>query len=76
MGLALALQRLDLIEMLYESSASSPQASSSAAKGPDESLLRYVLNEAVGGASGNEAWTPEFRQSVNHIPYRRLERMS
>lgn len=65
MGLALALQRLDLIEMLYETSAAPSGSSSSANSGRDESLLRYVLNEAVGGASGNEAWTPEFRQSVS-----------
>ncbi|KAK4689650.1 26S proteasome regulatory subunit N2, partial [Tremellales sp. Uapishka_1] len=67
-GLALSLRRLDLIEMLFVTSRVQPQASSSSkpSKGPlhDEALLRYILGEVVGGASGNDAWPVSFRSSL------------
>ena len=70
MGLALSLRRLDLIEMIFLSSRAPPSASSSAPSRPthDESLLRYVLNEVVSGASGNEVLPSEFRASVSLTP--------
>lgn len=68
MGLALSLRRLDLVEELYLSSQAPSQGSSkSAGTEHDESLLRYVLSEIVSGASGNEAWSVEFRQRVSYL---------
>nr|ODN99779.1 26S proteasome regulatory subunit N2 [Cryptococcus depauperatus CBS 7855] len=63
MGLALSLQRLDLIEMIYLSSRAPTQAISTRSERVvhDEGLLRYVLAEVVSGASGNEAWSEDFR---------------
>ncbi|TYJ57313.1 hypothetical protein B9479_002046 [Cryptococcus floricola] len=74
MGLALSLRRLDLIEMIYVSSRSSSQSSSSKAERVvhDESLLKYVLAEVVSGASGNEAWTEEFRDGLFNLLRRLL----
>ncbi|WVQ77147.1 hypothetical protein IAR50_006830 [Cryptococcus sp. DSM 104548] len=69
MGLALSLRRLDLIEMIYVSSRASSQSSSSKSERVvhDESLLKYVLAEVVSGASGNEAWTEEFRDGLFNL---------
>lgn len=65
MGLALSLRRLDLIEMLYLSSRGPASSSKTTRPVHDESLLRYVLNEIVSGASGNDNLPAEFRQSVS-----------
>ena len=67
MGLALSLRRLDLIEMLYLSSRGPASSSKTTRPVHDESLLRYVLNEIVSGASGNDNLPAEFRQSVSTI---------
>lgn len=67
MGLALSLRRLDLIEMLYLSSRGPASSSKTTRPVHDESLLRYVLNEIVSGASGNDNLPAEFRQSVSAV---------
>lgn len=66
-GLALSLRRLDLIEATFLASKA-PASTSSSATGSehDESLLRYVLSEAVSGSSGNENWPELFRTTVSN----------
>jgi len=68
-GLALSLRRLDLLETFYIASrAPSDPSSSEQSKQVlhDESMLRYVLNEAISGTSGNENWPIDFRADVRH----------
>jgi len=69
-GLALSLRRLDLLETFYIASrAPSDPSSSESSKQVlhDESMLRYVLNEAISGTSGNENWPNNFRADVRFI---------
>ncbi|WVQ86283.1 hypothetical protein IAT38_008451 [Cryptococcus sp. DSM 104549] len=76
MGLALSLRRLDLVEMIYVSSRAPASSSSKPAHVVhDESLLRYVLAEVVSGASGNDAWSEEFREQLFNL-LRRLFHLS
>lgn len=67
-GLALSLRRLSLIEGIYNASRASSEASSSrtSATGTlhDESLLRYILAETIGGAAGSDAWPDSFRRDL------------
>ena len=66
MGLALSLRRLDLIEMLFLTSRAPAQGTSKQTRPVhDESLLRYVLNEVISGASGSDTITPDFRAEVS-----------
>ncbi|CAK9783205.1 26S proteasome regulatory complex, non-ATPase subcomplex, Rpn2/Psmd1 subunit [Cutaneotrichosporon oleaginosum] len=58
-GLALSLRRLDLIEAIYQTSQS-PSGSTAL----DETLLRYILAETVGGAGGSDAWPDAFRRDL------------
>ena len=69
-GLALSLRRLDLLETFYIASrAPSDPSSSEQSKQVlhDESMLRYVLNEAISGTSGNENWPIDFRADVRPL---------
>jgi 26S proteasome regulatory subunit N2 len=65
-GLTLSLRRLDLLESVYLHSVNPNQegTSTSVSSKHDEDLLRYVLAEVTGGASGNEGWSKEFRDEV------------
>ena len=58
-GLALSLERIDLIETTFLQSRLASSSSSHVTH--DEGLLRYVLNEAI---SGHESWPVQFRNEV------------
>lgn len=59
-GLILSLRRLDLLEQTYLQSSNSEGQH-------DDDILRYVLLEITGGASGNESWTKEWRDQLLHL---------
>lgn len=64
-GLALALRRLDLIEMIYLSSRSGSNVAGTGKRPThDETLLRYVLVEITGGAGGNDGFSNHVRVDV------------
>jgi 26S proteasome regulatory subunit N2 len=64
-GLALALRRLDLIEMIYLSSRALASTSTTGKRPThDETLLRYVLSEVTGGSGGSDGLTREVRGSL------------
>lgn len=71
-GLALSLRRLDLVETFYKASRAPTDPTSSTSSDTvqhDEGMLRYVLNEAISGTSGNENWPTEFRDEVSPFVY-------
>lgn len=68
-GLALSLRRLNLIEDIYQASRAPAESSASGSKSTsgtlhDESLLRYILAEAIGGTAGSDSWPDSFRHDL------------
>lgn len=66
-GLTLSLRRLDLLEQIYLSSKNPRSDRKEEESKFDDDLLRYVLIETTGGASGNEKWSRDFRVELLHL---------
>lgn len=67
LGLALSLRRLDLLEQVYLRSKNPNATSTGGEPEHNQDLLRYVLSETTGSASGNERWPPAYREELLHL---------
>lgn len=59
-----------MVETFYIASRAPVDSSSSAPSTSvqhDESMLRYVLGEAISGTSGNENWPADFRANASPL---------